>query len=268
MRIGLAQMAPVLGDVEGNLACCVSYLSQAHEQGCQLIVFPECALSGYMFDDLAHAQSSAVSVEGDVVRRLVGECSRLSLYCVMGILVLRDGDLWNSSILIGPEGIIGSYDKTHIPQLGVDRFVVPGWGPYRVYETAIGRIGLQICYDWRFPEVSRSLALEGAELIVMPTCSPWPSIELAEYIPRTRAVENAVFFAMVNRVGSEKDAIFLGRSQVVDPEGRRLVDAGDREGLVTVDVDVAEARSKDRDQGDGLYQLQIMKDRRPELYRS
>lgn len=268
MRIGLAQMAPLLGDVEGNLACCLSYLLQAHEERCQLVVFPECALSGYMFEDPAHARSSAVSVDGDVVQRLLAECSRLGLYCVMGILVSRDDQLWNSSILIGPEGIIGSYDKTHIPQLGVDRFVVPGRGPFRVHQTAIGRIGLQICYDWRFPEVTRALALEGAELIVMPTSSPSSSSELSDYIPRTRAVENAVFFAMVNRVGTEGAASFLGHSQVVDPEGRRLVEAGDREGLVMTDIDIDQARCKDRDQGDGLYQLQIMKDRRPELYHS
>lgn len=268
MRIGLAQTAPILGDVEGNLGCCLDYLAQAQEAGCQLVIFPECALSGYMFEDLAHARSSAVTVDGEVIQRLLVECNRRSLHCVIGVLVSRDEQLWNSSILIGPEGIIGSYDKTHIPQLGVDKYVVPGRGPYQVHQTAIGRIGLQICYDWRFPEVTRALALEGAELVVMPTCSPSSSNELFDYIPRTRAVENAVFFAMVNRIGVEGGVSFLGRSQVVDPEGRCLVEAGDQVGLVMVDVDIDQARSKDRDQGNGLYQLQIMKDRRPELYHS
>jgi predicted amidohydrolase len=267
MLVGLAQLATVAGDVAANLERCLLAMQEAHQAGCQLVVFPECALSGYMFSDHATARAAAVTADGDVVTALVSGCSSMRLYCVIGVL-LSDGErLWNSALLVGPDGVVGRYDKTHLPQLGVDNFVEAGNRPYEVHETPIGRLGLQICYDWRFPEVTRTLALAGAELVAMPTCSPSSSVELADYIPRTRAVENAIFLVMVNRVGAEGPADFAGRSQAVDPDGRVLVDAGGREGLVLADLDLDQARSKDRDQGDGLYQLHLMKDRRPDLYR-
>jgi 5-aminopentanamidase len=266
MRVGLAQCRPALGDVAGNLDSCLSYLAGARDQECDLVVFPECALSGYMFDDRAAAQAAAVPASGEAVGALLAQCRRDGLHCVIGVLVSQDGQLRNSALLLGPGGLIGRYDKTHIPQLGADRFVTAGPGPYQVHQTAIGRIGMQICYDWRFPEVTRTLALLGADLVAMPTCSPVSSSELADYIPRTRAVENALFFAMANRVGTEGAASFFGRSQVIDPGGRALIDAGGSEGLVSADIDIGQARRKDREQGDGLYQLQIMQDRRPDLY--
>jgi predicted amidohydrolase len=267
MRVGLVQCAPSLGDVEGNLKRSVGYLEDAHAQGCDLVVFPECTLSGYMFDSRADAEAAAVPLDGDAVGQLTERCRVLQLHCVIGVLVRAGDDLWNSALLIGPEGLIGRYDKTHIPPLGADQYVAAGQGPYRVHQTAIGRIGLQICYDWRFPEVTRSLALAGADVVIMPTCSPASSSELADYVPRTRAVENAVFFVMVNRVGPDGAADFLGRSQVIDPAGRVVVDAADTEGIVTADIDVVQARDKDRDQGDGAFALAIMTDRRPDLYR-
>jgi predicted amidohydrolase len=267
MRVGLVQCAPVLGDVEGNLARCLAYLAEARGLGCDLVVFPECALSGYMFDSRAAAEAAAVPVDGEAVGQLIDECRKLSVHCVIGVLVTGGDQLWNTALLVGPDGLIGRYDKTHIPPLGADQYVTPGNGPYQVHPSAVGRIGLQICYDWRFPEVTRSLALEGADVVVMPTCSPASSSALADYVPRTRAVENAVFFVMVNRIGPDGPADFLGRSQVVDPAGQVLVDARDGEGIVTADIDVEQARDKDREQGDGAFALAIMTDRRPDLYR-
>lgn len=266
MRIGLAQTAPRLGDVAGNLDVVLLLLGRARERGCDLVVFPECALSGYMFNDPVSAAAAAVTLPGPQLTRLVEACRVLQVHCVLGLLERRGGLLWNSSLLIGPQGVVGSYDKTHIPQLGVDRFVTPGQGPYAVHDTPLGRIGLQICYDWRFPEVTRSLALQGAELVAMPTCSPTSSRELADHLPRTRAVENAIFFAMANRVGVEGPATFLGHSQVVGPGGERLVLGDEEEALLVCDVDLVQARAKDREQGDGLYRLDIMNERRPELY--
>ncbi len=114
--------------------------------------------------------------------------------------------------------------------------------------------------------MTRSLALQGAELVVMPTCSPSSSRELADHLPRTRAVENAIFFAMANRVGAEGPATFLGHSQVVGPGGDRPVRGDESEALLVCDVDPAQARAKNREQRDGLYRLDIMNERRPELY--
>ena len=266
MRIGVAQTAPLLGDLQGNLTVCLEQLELAKEQNCQLVAFPECALSGYLFEDRDSALASAITLAGDQVAQLIEQCRRLELHCVIGALLVDDGQLWNSALLIGPQGVIGRYDKSHIPQLGVDRFVIPGKGPYEVHETTLGRIGMQICYDWRFPEVTRTLALKGADVVVMPTASPVSSREMADFIPRTRALENAVFFVMASRVGTEGGAEFVGHSQVVDPSGHRLVEADDRERLVVADVELGEARRKDRSQSGGLYSLRLLEDRRPDLY--
>lgn len=266
MLVGMAQLAPTMGEVAANLELCLSALADGHSKGCELIVFPECVLSGYMFPDRALALAAAVPLDGDVVGALIDRCASLGVFCVIGVLITDRERLWNTALLIGPEGVIGRYDKSHVPALGVDNFVETGNGPYEVHDTALGRIGLQICYDWRFPEVTRTLALAGAELVAMPTCSPSTSAELADYIPRTRAVENAVFLVMVNRVGPDGPAQFVGRSQAVDPDGRVVHDAGAAEGLAVADLDLDEARNKQRDQG-GLYQLNLMKDRRPDLYR-
>jgi len=167
--------------------------------------------------------------------------------------------------LTGFDGIIGSYDKTHIPQLGVDRFVEPGQGPYAVYDAPLGRIRPQTCCDWRFPRGDPLAHPSGAELVVMPTCSPSSSRELADHLPRTRAVENAIFFAMAHRGGAEGPATFLGHSQVVGPGGDRPGRGDESEALLVCDVDLAQARAKNREQGDGLYRLDIINERRPEL---
>lgn len=130
--------------------------------------------------------------------------------------------LWNTAQLVGPHGILGSYDKTHIPQLGVDRFVQPGQGLYAVPDTALGRIGLQICYDWRFPEVTRSLALQGAELVAMPTCSPVSSRQadgLRNCVVVAEPGGATTTYPKVHLAGSES-AVFEAGTELVLTEDR------------------------------------------------
>jgi predicted amidohydrolase len=150
--------------------------------------------------------------------------------------------------------------------VGADCFTVPGAEPFAVYETPIGRIGMQICYDWRFPEITRILALQGAEIIAHPTNSPVASRELAEFMTRARAAENAVFLLTANRCGREGGTEFFGWSQIVDPLGRRLAEAQDTETTVVADLELALARSKVKAPGDGGYEVSLFDDRRPELY--
>jgi predicted amidohydrolase len=174
--------------------------------------------------------------------------------------------LYNTAVLIGPEGVIGRYRKSHIASIGVDCFTVRGNEPYKVLDTPVGRIGLQICYDWRFPEITRVLALQGAEMIIHPTNSPIQAREIAEYITRARAVENAVFFVTANRCGTEGGTVFFGWSQVVDPRGRRVVEAGAEETVLTADLDLGRARDKVIEPQRGGYNVSLFDDRRPELY--
>jgi predicted amidohydrolase len=269
MRVGIVQTDPQLGDLEGNLRRCIERLEEAAASGCALVVFPECALSGYMFDDAATAARAAIDVPGLETGSLLAACARLELHCVVGVLERAGATLLNTALLLGPRGLVGAYRKSHIARIGADCFTTPGEERYEVFDTPVGRIGLQICYDWRFPEITRVLALDGAEIVVHPTNSPVAARDLADYVPRTRAVENAVYFLTANRVGSEGGATFFGCSQAVDPFGRVIALADEAsESLIVAEVDLALAREKTKEPGGGQYAVRLFADRRPELYGS
>jgi predicted amidohydrolase len=266
IRATVVQNAPRLGDVAGNLAAVIAHLERAAGEHCDLVVFPECALSGYMFSDERAARSCAEPVPGPSTDAVVQACARHGLHCALGLLELDGARLHNTAVLIGPDGLIGRYRKSHIACIGADQFTVPGEEPYVVHATPIGRIGLQICYDWRFPEITRVLALGGAEVVVHPTNSPAPARELAEFITRARAAENAVFFLTANRCGEEQGTSFFGWSQIVDPVGRRLAEAGEAPTTISAVLDLDLARAKTKEPNHGGYQVSLFGDRRPELY--
>ena len=259
------QTAPLLGDVAGNLARCIERLGAAASAGCRLVVFPECALSGYMFADAAAAGRCAEPVPGPSTDAIARACADAGVHGVLGVLERAGDRLHNTAVLVGPGGLIGRYRKSHIACIGADCFTVPGAEPYVAYDTAIGRIGLQVCYDWRFPEITRVLALQGAEIIAHPTNSPAPARDLADFITRARAAENAVFFLTANRCGREGGTEFFGWSQIVDPLGRRLAEAGADETTIVAELDLELARTKTKAPGAG-YQVSLFGDRRPELY--
>lgn len=265
MRVAVAQIDPKLAEVDRNLATCVARLEEAANQGAQLLVLPECAIPGYMFDSAAEAMPYAEEIPGPSTEVLERECGRLGMHVVCGVLE-RDGDaLHNSAVLVGPEGLIGTYRKTHLPFLGVDRFVVPG-DEFTVYDTPLGRIGVEICYDLRFPEVTRTLALRGADIIAHPTNFPLAARPQTEFITRARAAENRVYVLTSNRIGKERSAEFCGWSQIVEPHGARLAEAGaNEEALLVGEVDLERARDKDF-VIPGEYELYLFGHRRPDLY--
>lgn len=267
MLCGVAQTEPRLGEQDRNVEACLVKLDEAAAAGCELIVLPECATSGYMFASEDEAAPHAEEIPGPSVEALAGACARLRLHCVAGLLE-RDGDrLRNTAVLVGPAGLVGRYRKTHLPVLGVDRFVAPGEEPPEVYDTPVGRLGIVICYELRFPEPTRALALGGAELVLHPTNWPTAVKPFADFLTRARAAENGVFLLTANRVGAEGGVEFFGRSQVVDPLGNRLVEAGEGEDeLILAEVDPVEAREKDRVIAPGEYEVHLFGDRRPELY--
>ncbi len=266
VRVAVVQSAPRLGDVDGNLAACITYLDRAAATDSDLVVFPECALSGYMLSNAQSARRCADSIPGHLTDALCATCQRHGLHCVVGMLETEGPSLYNTAVLIGPDGVIGRYRKSHIACIGVDCFTSPGNDPYEVFTTSIGRIGLQICYDWRFPEITRVLALQGAEIIIHPTNSPIQAREIAEFITRARAAENAVFFVTANRCGTEGGTAFFGWSQIIDPRGRRVVEAGAEETMLTADLELGLARDKVIEPERGGYDVRLFEHRRPELY--
>ena len=136
-----------------------------------------------MFDDAAEARAASEPIPGPATEAIVGACRETGSLAVIGMLESAGDVLYNSAVLCGPEGVIGVYRKTHLPFLGVDRLTRLGPGPYEVFDTPIGRIGMLICYDLRFPEATRCLTLAGADILVLPT--NWP--EGAEASPNYTA---------------------------------------------------------------------------------
>lgn len=267
MLAAVAQMEPQLGEIGRNLEAIVTRLEEARAQGAELIVLPECAVTGYVFDSEDEAAASAQEIPGPTLDVLEQACERLDMHAVCGVLSREGDELRNRSLLVGPAGFIASYDKTHLPFLGVDRFVGAGTTPLEPVDTPIGRIGLLICYDLRFPEATRTLALRGADLIAHPTNWPVEARANAEFITRTRAHENLVYLLTSNRVGVERTAEFCGWSQIVAPSGDRLAEADAvSETLLVAEIDIEKARNKSIVPKSGQYEMHLFDHRRPELY--
>jgi predicted amidohydrolase len=265
MHVAVAQTQPRLGENERNLEAGLARFDEAVAAGAELLVLPECAIPGYMFESLDEAMPFAEEIPGPTTEALEEACRRLGAHVVCGLLE-REGDvLYNAAVLVGPDGLIGSYRKTHLPFLGVDRFTTPG-DELPVFDTPIGRIGLEICYDLRFPEVTRALALRGAEIVAHPTNFPMAAKVQTEVITLARAAENRIYLLTANRVGKERWGEFCGWSQIIDPFGKRLAEADEtEEKLLVADIDLEKARDKDY-VIPGEYELYLFGDRRPGLY--
>jgi predicted amidohydrolase len=267
MRIAAAQLDPHLGEIANNLKACAKVVAEAAANGVELVVLPECSLSGYMFGDRSAASASAEPVPGPATEELVAACRTCGINCVVGLLEREGEDLYNTAVVLGPDGVVGRYRKSHLPILGVDRFVRSGNEPPPVFELAGARVGIEICYELRFPEVTRLLALAGAEVVLNPTNWPRNAAPLADFFIRTRAAENRVWIVAASRVGREEGATFIGRSQVVDPAGRRTAELDDSsEGLLVAGIDPRTADTKDLVFTPGSYEVHLLEDRRPELY--
>lgn len=268
-KIAGVQMDCRLADKAANLDAIRARLREAHGHGAQLVVFPECVLTGYCFESKQEAWPFAEEIPGPSTDILVRECSTLGIWAAIGLLEARpaDGALFNACALIGPGGVVATYRKVHLPFLGVDRFATPGDRPFAVHDIGGLRVGMTICYDGGFPEAARSLMLRGADLVVLPTNWPTGAMCAAKYLVPARALENHIYYAAVNRVGAERGFSFIGRSQIVDCSGESLAASeDDRPAIIYADIDPAHARTKHRVMIPGQYELHRTADRRPEMY--
>lgn len=267
VRIAVAQLPSRLGELADNAHAIADAIGTAAHKGAHLVVFPECALSGYMFDSREAVAAASVTLDDAVIAPIHQAARQHGIHAVVGLLE-RDGErLYNSAFITGPQGLLGNYRKQHLPMLGADRYVDPGdGGGPRVVDIGGLKVGTMICFDLRFPECARVLALEGADVIAMPTNWPLTATFLADHMTRVRAVENLVYLAVADRADSEAGTDFLGRSQVIAPNGEVLVHAGTEHTLVVADIDVSRARCKHLVFTDPPYALPVFDGRRPELY--
>ena len=249
-----------------NLEAMEAALDSARRQGAELVVFPECATTGYYFESKAEALEVSEPIDGSTVSRLSSLCAEWQTYTVFGFLENQGGDVYNTAVLIGPSGRIGMHRKIHLPYSMVDRFVTPGDQGFTVHELPIGKLGLSVCYDLGFPEGCRVMALMGAELVILPTNWPAGAEPSADHLVHARAIENKVNYAAVNRCGTEAGFTFIGRSKVVDHLGNTLAEADDKECVIHAEVDLAGARAKQMVFIPGVQEFNRIEDRRPDLY--
>lgn len=272
-KIAGAQIDIALADVDRNLARMRDVVAETARQGARLTVFPECALPGYCFESLDEARPYAQCVPGPATESLTELCRKLDVFVVFGLLEqdAAGAKLYNACTLVGPSGLIGNYRKVHLPYLGIDRFTTPGDG-FRVHEISTAsagdvRVGMHICYDGAFPEAGRVMALDGADLLVLPTNWPPGSECTSRYVINSRAMENNVYFAAVNRVGVERGFRFIGGSKICDPSGDELASAPHtEEAILYAEVDPARARRKHIIRVPGKHEISRFADRRPQAY--
>ena len=261
MKVGFLQFQPDLLNVEQNIDK-ISKLIESTDSF-DLLVIPELANSGYVFVDKKELEQVAEEIpSGYFVEKLIELAKERNGYLVSGVCE-KKGDLYfNSSVLVGPEGFVSIYRKIHL----FDReklFFEPGDGPFKVYDIRGMKVGLLICWDWIFPEATRSLAIQGMDLLAH---SVNLVLSFCQSAMITRSIENRIFTITSNRIGLEtnKDISlhFKGHSQVTTPEAKRIAQAStDKEEVKVVNINVEEARNKwlsDRNH--------VFNDRRPEMY--
>jgi predicted amidohydrolase len=262
VKVGFIQNQPKFGDIQGNCQRVESLLGDAAPD---LLVLPELFATGYQMTSLDEARSLAESIPGGFTSDFLISLSKSKKMTIVAGLAEKSGDaIYNSAVVTGPEGYIGKYRKAHIFDTEKEVFA-PGDTPFPVFDIGSARIGVMICFDWRFPETARTLVLKGAEVIVHPSNLVLPHCPQAMI---TRCLENRVFAITADRVGMEEripgqPLKFIGQSQVVDPDGKILYRASeDKEELKIVDIDIAKARDKNLN-----TRNDILKDRREDLYR-
>jgi len=260
LRAGFVQGRPHFGRTNENLE---AGLALAATIEADLVVIPELWSSGYVFSSHAEVASLAEDAQsGPTARALTAAARRERRHYVAGFPEKSRGRHYNSALLVGPRGVRAVYRKLHLFEREREWFS-PGDLPLAVHRVAAARVGLMICFDWRFPEVARVLALQGADLLVHPSNLVFAN---AQEAMRTRSIENRVFTLTANRTGTERrpggTVPFTGRSQVVAPSGDVLVRAGKGATVASaVDLDLAESRKKSI-----TAMTPIFANRRPEHY--
>jgi predicted amidohydrolase len=265
-------------DVEANLAAIAAHIAAARERGVRLLALPEACLGGYLsvlgrgrdgeFDESPDSLPPAMNVDGPELKR-VAELAR-DMTVVVGFCEADSGKRYNSAAIVTGDGVIGVHRKIHQP-LGENLYYAPG-DKLRAFDSPVGRVGALICYDKTFPEASRALALDGAQLI---TCiSAWPASRTAtaddlaqdrwthrfNVFDQARALENQVIWVASNQTGTFGKLRFVGNAKVVGPGGDLLDTTGVGDGLAVAKINIEQALETAR------RSMFYLGDRRPDVY--
>ncbi|MDI6801689.1 MAG: nitrilase-related carbon-nitrogen hydrolase [Thermodesulfovibrionales bacterium] len=264
IKAGFYQFNPVFGKKDDNLEKVFSAVKPVKDGELDLLVLPEFFAAGYQFvsiDEVADLSETIPS--GRTTRFLSDLANEKGIYIAAGLPEREGRNFYNSAILVGPEGFIGNYRKTHL-FFEEKLYFTPGGTGFRVWDTKMGRIGMMICFDWFFPESMRTLALMGAEVVAHPSNLVLPYCPQAMPI---RCLENRLYAITANRTGIEnrkegQSLKFIGQSQITSYDGQILVKASDdKEELLVAEIEPEKAKNKSINPLNDLF-----KDRRPDMY--
>ncbi|WP_033292234.1 nitrilase family protein [Amycolatopsis jejuensis] len=255
VRVAVAQFEPRVGveNLKANAVAVEQRLAAAADGGAQLVVLPELSTTGYVFETREEAFAHAEAVpDGPTVEAFARFAAERDVY-VVGCIVEQDGQqLFDTAVLVGPDGYLGRYRKTHLWNTEKLWFT-PGDEGFRVFDTRIGRIGLLVCWDIWFPETARIVAQMGADIICIPTGWVWTppplydasGVCMAAYLTMTAAHANNVFIATADRIGQERGAGFMGNSLIAGTNGWPIdrIAGPDEDTIIYADVDLTAART-------------------------
>ncbi len=260
MILGYFQYSPDFASPADNLSRVEDTLSGIEAD---IVVLPELAFTGYLFQDREELLQVAEDPdESRTVHRLIRLCACNGLHLVTGFAERKADKVYNSAIVLGPTGIVHRYRKLHLFATEKEYFD-PGDMQLSTWEMKGARIGVMICFDWVFPEVARTLALQGADLLCHPSNLV---LTYCQQTMRARSLENAMYSITANRTGHEVrprgELRFTGQSQILDPKGQVLACSGpeDQE-IVLREVNLSMARNKRM-----TLENDLIADRRPEYY--
>lgn len=259
-RIAALQLAPTIADLDANEEMSVAAVRRAVADGAELVVMPELTLSGYMLASQEEAQSVAITAEHPVFTAWASAVSDTNAVAVGGFAELGDGCVYNSAAVVDRSGVLAVYRKAHL--WDQEKLIFgPGESPPKVVATPAGRLGVLICYDLEFPEMTRSLALAGADLIVVPTNWPLevqPNNEASPEvtIAMAAAYTNNVGIICCDRSGTERGQSWDQGSCIINEQGRIIAATSETSGTAVAELDLGLARRR----------RHLFDDRRPELY--
>lgn len=243
------------GDVDANLAYVRTALKRVADQGVQLAVLPEMWSSGFAYKNLNELALRTAAI----VKELLELSLQLKLV-IVGSMPEPNGDkVFNTAYVLDNGQLAGVYRKLHLFSLLGEDKAFSGGDQWLLADTSIGKIGVIICYDLRFPELSRRLALEGAQVICVPAQWPKPRQEHWRTLLRARAIENQLFVVSANASGLVGKLDFFGMSMIINPKGEVLAEAGEEERDLVAQLDY-------QDMTDWRTQIPCFNDRKPEYY--
>ncbi len=264
LKVAVIQTAPRQASPDDNRRMTLARIGEATDRGARLIALPECAISGYAIDDPEEARRLAEPIDGPSVSSISRLCAATGSCVAFGLLE-RDGDsLYNSAVLVGPDGIMGRHRKSHIVSVAADAHVEKG-AAIETFQVLGIRLGMMICYEVRFPEIARVMALDGAQIIIVVANWPAGADVNPDIMSPARAAENNVHLLAANRCGTEGTLSFIGKSAIHLPTGERIAQAGAVEETLYADIKPGPGLST-YDVRESRYSVDLRGHRRPDLY--